>query len=124
MIILNYAHPLTSAQLDAVRGLLGVEPEVRQISCELDTDVPFALQVAALADAANLSPAQWQAAPILVVLPSLSQAAAVMLAELHGRMGFFPSILRLKPVPCSLTPQFELAEIINLQEVRHAARNR
>lgn len=124
MLILNYSHPLTAEQLAQVRALLGAEPEVRQIPCELDTEAPFAPQIAALADAARLSPEAWQSAALIVILPSLSQAAAVLLAELHGRMGFFPTVLRLKPTAGSCTPRFEVAELINLQEVRHAARRR
>jgi hypothetical protein len=37
-------------------------------------------------------------------------------------MGYFPSVLRLRPVPDSNPPQFEVAEIINLQAVRDRAR--
>jgi len=48
----------------------------------------------------------------------------VLLAELHGRMGYFPPIVRLRPVPNALPPRFEVAEIINLQAVREAARTR
>jgi hypothetical protein len=44
------------------------------------------------------------------------------MAELHGRMGYFPAVIRLKPIPDSLPPQFEFAEIINLQAVRDQAR--
>jgi hypothetical protein len=46
--------------------------------------------------------------------------AATLLAELHGRMGYFPTILRLKPIPNSTPPQFQVAEVINLQAVRAA----
>jgi hypothetical protein len=44
------------------------------------------------------------------------------LAELHGRMGYFPPILRLRPVEGAIPPRFEVAEIINLQALRDAAR--
>jgi hypothetical protein len=47
-----------------------------------------------------------------------------LLAELHGRMGHFPAVLRLRPVPDSNPPQFEVAEVINLQEVRDETRKR
>jgi hypothetical protein len=39
-------------------------------------------------------------------------------------MGYFPAVLRLRPVPDSNPPQFEVAEIVNLQAVRDAARLR
>jgi hypothetical protein len=57
-----------------------------------------------------------------VNLPSLNHIAACVLAELHGRMGYFPTILRMRPVAGSTPPQFEVAEIINLQAVRDQAR--
>ncbi len=37
-------------------------------------------------------------------------------------MGYFPACIRLRPVPESLPPRFEVAEILNLQAVRDAAR--
>jgi hypothetical protein len=77
-----------------------------------------------LADSADLTSEQWQTQPILVVLPSLNYAAAALLAELHGRMGYFPSIVRLRPVKDALPPRYELAEIIDLQALRASARKR
>ena len=46
----------------------------------------------------------------------------MVIAELHGRCGYFPAVLRLKPVPATTPPRFAVAEIINLQIVRDAAR--
>jgi hypothetical protein len=37
-------------------------------------------------------------------------------------MGYFPATLRLRPVAETTPPQFEVAEIINLQAVRDRAR--
>ena len=124
MRILNYSHPLTAdhiAQLEARTG----EPvdEVRELPTHLDLDRPFAEQATALANAADLTPEAWQTTPLLVVLPSLNFAAAALLAELHGR-GYFPPVVRLRPVPGALPPRFEIAEIINLQAIREQARTR
>jgi hypothetical protein len=71
-----------------------------------------------------LTPEEWQTAPLLVVLPSLNYIAAIVLAELHGRMGYFPSVVRLRPVEDALPPRYEVTEIINLQGVRDAARKK
>ena len=46
------------------------------------------------------------------------------LAEGHSRIGYFPAIVRLRPLAGSLPPHFEVAEIINLQAVRDQARLR
>jgi len=47
-----------------------------------------------------------------------------LLAELLGRMGHFPTIVRLRPQANSLVTAYELAEIINLEGVRQLARIR
>jgi len=39
-------------------------------------------------------------------------------------MGYFPTILRLRLVPESLPPRYEIGELLNLQEVRDAARKK
>lgn len=125
MIILNYSHPLTPDQLAQLAALTGASTvEVRDIPTQLDLDTPFAQHAAALADAAGLTPTQWQTEPMLVNLPALNFAAAALLAELHGRMGYFPPVVRLRPVPDALPPRYEIAEIVNLQAVRDAARKK
>ena len=91
---------------------------------QFDPAQPFAAQVAALLDRLSLSSTEWQTLPLLVNPPSLNVIAATMLAELHGRMGYFPAVLRLRPVASSTPPRFEVAEIINLQAVRDGACSR
>jgi hypothetical protein len=122
MILLNFSHPITPPQLQAVEGLVGPVDRVQDVETHLEHGQPFATQVKALVDSVGLSPTEWQTTPLLVNLPSLSVIAALVLAELHGRMGHFPAVLRLRPVPGSTPPQFEVAEVLNLQAVRDAAR--
>jgi hypothetical protein len=125
MILLNFSHPLTPAQFAAIERLAGQQVErVIEVKTQLDHARPFAEQARAVVEVAGLSPQEWQGLPLLVNLPSLSAIAALVLAELHGRMGYFPAVLRLRPVPETMPPQFEVAEIINLQAVREAARQR
>lgn len=123
MILLNFSHPLTPAQLAQVETLMGKKIErAIEIHGQIDAQAPLAPQVTALADKAQLEPIEWQSAPLVVNPPSLNFVAVVLLAELHGRCGYFPAMLRMRPVPNSLPPQFEAAEIINLQSVRNDAR--
>jgi hypothetical protein len=125
MLVLNYAHPLTAAHRTEIEAVTdSAIAEVREIPTQLDLDAPFGPQVVALADAARLTPEQWQSEPLLVVLPSLNHAAAALLAELHGRMGYFPPVVRLRPVAGALPPRYEVAEIVDLQSLRAAARRR
>ena len=37
-------------------------------------------------------------------------------------MGYFPPIVRLRPIEDALPPRYEVAEILNLQAARDAAR--
>ncbi len=125
MNLLNLAHPLTAAQLEQIQALAG-QPVSATIEARVQFDVnePFAPQVVRLIDDLAISPQCWQTDPWLVVLPSLNYIAALVLAELHGRIGHFPAIVRLRPVANSLVTAFEVAEIINLEQVRQAARTR
>ncbi len=123
MIVLNFTHPLTSGQLSQVEALAGRAPEsVVEIKTQFNSEQPFGEQMQSLIASTGLSAEEWQTRPLLINLPSLNVIAALLLAELHGRCGYFPAILRLRPLAGSAPPQFEVAEIINLQLVRDTAR--
>ena len=123
MIIINFSHPLTEEQLAQIEALAGQKVErVIEVPTQLDPEAPFAPQVMELVEKVGLSPKEWQTLPILINPPSLNAIAVILLAELHGRMGYFPTIIRLRPVPNAIPPRFEVAELINLQAVRDRAR--
>jgi hypothetical protein len=125
MILINFSHPMTEQQEEQVESLLNDNIEqVIPITCNFDNSLPFSNQIGQLVDNISLSPQKWQSLPILINPPAFSYAAVLLLAELHGRMGYFPAIVRLRPIPDSIPPRFEVAEIINLQTVREAARRK
>ena len=62
-----------------------------------------------------------QSRALLVNPPALNFVAVALLTELHGRMGYFPPIIRLRPASGSLPPLFEVAEVLKLQAVRNVA---
>jgi hypothetical protein len=125
MLVLNFAHPLTPEHLEQIEALTGQKVErVIEVHSQIDPQQPLVPQVVALADKAGLSPAEWQSLPLLVNPPSLNYIAVVLLAELHGRCGYFPAHLRLRPVQGSIPPRFEVAEVLDLQTVRNGARRR
>lgn len=125
MLLINFSHPLTPAQQARIESLSGQTIDgVIEVKTQFDPDQLFAEQARQAVDAAGLSSEQWQTAPLLINLPSLSVIAALVLAELHGRCGYFPAVLRLKPMPQTTPPQFEVAEILNVQMMREAARQR
>jgi len=125
MLILNFSHPLTEAQLASIRQLTGSDDlrEVR-VPTQLDQQADFLLQIVALADACGLAATEWQTEPLVVNPPALNFVAVALLAELHGRMGYFATCLRLRPVAGSTPPQFEVVGLLNLQAVRDEARTR
>ncbi len=125
MILLNFAHPLSPENLARIEALTGQKVErVVEIHSQIDPQQPLVPQVAALADRCGLSPVEWQTLPLLVNPPSLNFIAVTLLAELHGRCGYFPAHLRLRPVQGSSVPQYEVAEILDLQGARERARGR
>jgi hypothetical protein len=125
MLVLNFSHPLTKEQSKQIESLTGnTIGEVKQIPVQFDTGKPFAPQVEKLVEACGLTPEEWQTMPILVVPPALNFIAVTLLANLHGRMGYFPPIVRIKPVHGAVPPRYEVAEIIDLQEVRDMARRK
>lgn len=75
-----------------------------------------------LAEAAGLAPREWQTLPLVINPPALAPAALTLMAELHGRCGYFPPILNIRPVANSTPPRYEVAEIVNLQAIRDTAR--
>jgi hypothetical protein len=125
MILLNFSHPLTSDQVVQVEALSQQKIDrVLELPVQFDNDLPFFSQLQELMTRLQLSAETLQTEPILVNPPSLNFITALLLAELHGRMGYFPPILRLRPETDSLPPRYEVAEIINLQAVRDRARKK
>lgn len=122
ILLLNFSHPLTPEQIRQVEALAGQPVEVLDIPVHFDNNQPFLPQLEALMERISLSPTEWQSRPILVNPPSLNFITALLLAELHGRMGYFPPVLRLRPISGALPPRYEAAEILNLNEVRERAR--
>lgn len=124
MNIVNFAHPLTAENLTQIGRLTGLEPDrVLDVPSQIDVVAPLVPQLEDMVADIDLTAIQWQAEPLVVNLPSLNYSAAIVLSLLQGRIGHFPSILRLRPDPWSAVPRFEVAEIINLQAARDAARS-
>ena len=123
MPLLNFSHPLTEANLAQLAELLGEAPPAPiDRMPQFDQGRSFAEQAAELTDSMGLSPTEWQTSAILINLPGHALITAALLAELHGRMGHFPTVIRLRPVVGAVTPQFEVAELVNLQAIRDGAR--
>ncbi len=123
-LLLNYAHPLTAQQLEQASTLLGQQPELLDIETQIDRSRPLVEEVLRLVDAAGLDAAAWQTRALLLNPPALAPVALALIAELHGRCGYFLPIMHIRPVPDALPPRYEVAEIVNLQQLREQARTR
>jgi hypothetical protein len=123
-VLINFAHPVTAEQLDGLRTETGIwVAEVIKVDVHFDEDCAFADQVSAIVDAAGLTEDDWQTLPLIVNVPGFAYIAAALIAEIHGRAGYFPNIMRLRRSPQDST-KFLFAELIRLQDIRHAARLR
>jgi hypothetical protein len=122
MILLNFSHPLNPEQLAQLEALPGKPSSGASRSWRNSTTLalcrasrragrPRRPQRRRMADAAHRGCAA-----------VVQFRRATLLAHLHGRMGYFPAIVRLRPIAGATPPRFEVAEIINLQDVREAAR--
>jgi len=121
--ILNFHHPLTKEQIQKIEKILNKSiAEIVPLYSHLDESRPFRPQICDLIIAAKISSESLQHGEYIINLPGYTPAAAVLIAELHGRMGHFPTIIRLKKVEGSLPPVFDVEEIVNLQSIRDEAR--
>jgi hypothetical protein len=125
MILLNFTHPITPEQALQIESMTDEPLEgVIDIPVQFNNEQPFLPQMQELIDNLPLNPQQLQTLVVLVNPPSLNVITAMLLAELHGRMGYFPPVLRLRPSNNGLAVKYEVAEVINLQAIRDQARKK
>lgn len=124
MFVLNFSHPLTENHINQVADLAMAnitDVQVIDIKVQVDLTQPLVSQVKDLVDSVDLTSTQWQASQIVANLAGLSAVSAIILAELHGRMGYFPTIMRLAQ-NTQVPPAYEVKELIGLQHIRNTAR--
>jgi len=96
--------------------------DVIHVPMHFDSISAYQPQLERLLAEVPLTADAWQQEQILIVLPSQNYIAALLVAELHGRMGYFAPVVRLRAAENVLPPRFEVAEILDLQSVRECAR--
>lgn len=123
--LLNFTHALTTEQAEQLEIALGKRiGTLVHLPVEFDNARPYGPQCVDLANQVGLTLSDWRKLPIIVNPPGFVPGALALLSELHGRMGYFPAVVRLRPVAGSTPRLYEFAEIINLQALRDAARER
>ncbi len=122
MLVLNFAHPLTNEHIVQIEGISASSIEgIQTMPVQINQDEPLEAQIRAIIDAVPLTSQEWQTRSLLINPPGYTPAACALLAELHGRMGHFPTIIHLRPIPDPVTT-YEVVEVLNLQTIREAAR--
>ena len=121
--LLNFTYELTAEQYEQIEVAVGQRiGKVVHLPVEFDNARPYGPQCVNLAEQVGLTKREWTTLPFVVNPPGLAPGALALLSELHGRMGYFPAVVRLRPIVGSTPRVFEFAEIINLQALRDAAR--
>lgn len=123
MILLNFGHRLSDEQRREIEGKAGGGLErVVEVKVDLNLVGDLAAQIRELVHGIDLTAAEWANGRLLVNPPGFAPAAAVLVAELHGRTGYFPEIVWLRPVEGEAEWRYEVAEVVDLRKVREGAR--
>lgn len=120
MIVLNFAHPLNQTQVKQLEDLCLDTVEEIRIPVQLDLEQPVDNQIQQIVNGIGWSIEQWQKQEYLVIPPSLSTASAVLIADILGRSGALPLIVRSKMVGEGVFSRWEIAEIVSLESVKNA----
>ncbi len=129
MKIVNFSHAVSLEQIAQLRENFDLEVTVENVigvKTDLDLAQPLGPQVVTLVDAVGWGRADWETTPALVILPSHPDIAVLVAAEIEGRSGHLPDVLRRKPVKDEKSgmTRFEVVEITNPYAHRNEARRR
>lgn len=126
-LVLNFSgHPVLPGQLAAIERMQHW-PSSQVISVQVGTigeDRRFVANIVRALDGIDLSPEQWQTASIVAIPAGYSAIWSVLLAEMHGRLGYFPDVVHLRPASAASKEKYEVAEIMSLRAVRHSSREK
>ena len=122
LVLLNFGRELTAAQQQQIEQHLGERVhEVIALATRFDDERPYGPQCIALLDRLGWRKQEWETRPLLLIPPGFAPAALTLIPLIHGRRGNFPAMARLRPEVTGLQTTYVLAEIVNLQALRHAA---
>ncbi len=126
-LALNFSgHPVLPGQQKAIQKRMGW-PKLDVIDVPMGTiaeDENF-LKIAILkVDGIDLLPSEWQTFSLVAIPSGYSPLWSALLAEMHGRLGHFPDVVRIRPAPQGEKEKFEVAEILDLRDIRHQARGK
>ncbi|QGT99783.1 hypothetical protein SYNTR_1190 [Candidatus Syntrophocurvum alkaliphilum] len=123
MIIINFSHPMHDKDIKRIEEITNIKvTEIRDIDTFIDIEKNLEEQLFSIIKEVGFTSHQWQTEPFLINPPSLNYSTAALISLIHGLAGHFPAIVRFKPISNVISTSFEVAEIINLQQLREKAR--
>lgn len=122
MTILNLAAPLSTNDVSTIAALCGRKARrVIDLALAFSETDPLAPQVRSLLDSLGFSSSEWQSQSVVVNLPDDPVAATLLIADIAGRRGRTPSVIRWKRGGNG--QRVEPLEVISLHEIRKEARH-
>jgi hypothetical protein len=123
MTVLNFAGPLSRDSLSTIAALCGRKTRrTIDVATQFAEGEPLTDQVRSALDGIGLSSSDWQNQSVVINLPADPVVAALLVAEIAGRRGRTPSIVRWRTT--SDGAGVEPAEVISLHEIRKEARHK
>ena len=123
-IIFNFSHALTGDQITQIQSQVKDQINEIIIPIHFNQDKSFLQQVGKQIDYKMIVKYARRQNGLLIIPPALGVITCLLLAKLHGLLGYFPSIVRLRPVDQGLFQDYQVAEIINLQTLRDQSRKK
>lgn len=90
MRIVNFSHPLSEVAIEQLGN-----PIIENVKVQLDLDAQMDTQISAIIDEIE-TPLDGSVAGLAFVLPGMTYATVLLLAEIHGRTGAFPNVVPLR----------------------------
>lgn len=126
-LALNFSgHPVLPSQQKTIQQRMGW-PNIEVIDVPMGTvkeDENFLKAAIRKVDDIDLLPDEWQTFSLVAIPSGYSPLWSALLAEIHGRLGHFPDVVRLRPAQQGEKEKFEVAEILDLRGIRHQAREK
>ena len=125
LLLLNLYHLLSAQQIEELNKLLGkVDLMIETIAIQFSESDDYLPQVIELIKKCNDLVNQYGVDPeeVLLIPPAQNFIAVTFIAFWHGFYGFFPAIVRIRKSLGETIPGFEVAEVLNLSDIREIAR--
>lgn len=126
-LILNCSgHPVHLTQKSAIEKQMHWQnAEILPVELgNVPEDHHFVSAIEKAIDKLDLTSQEWQQVPMVVIPAGYAPVWSVIQPILHGRLGHFPDVVRLRPVDPLSGVRYEVAEIMLLQQLRHVSRGK